>query len=391
MKKMSLLLIPLVSIFVVAAVCLRAYGAHATSTTTAASCNWRVVASPNPATGKNIFNTLNGVAAVSANNVWAVGSSEVNGSPGSPNQAIIEHWNGTKWQLSKPAQASFAEFNGVVALAANNVWAVGDNGSTLIEHWGGSAWSVVPSPSPSMNGDFLKGVSAVSANDIWAVGFTPNNNSNTSQTLIEHWDGHSWKVVSSPNVGTLPNTLSGVKAIASNNVWAVGDTLDTQTNIEQPLVEHWDGTSWKIVSTPAITSAGLSAITAKSASDAWAVGVEWLNGNTNSHPLIEHWNGTAWSIVTGPTPGLSQLNGVSALSATDVWAVGAFNFSSGGSQTLVEHWDGTSWATVTSPNPTSFSFLNAVAAVTATHIWAVGKDFVASGTDGGRTLTETQC
>src|SRR5947209_19350297 len=133
MKKLRFLLIPLVSTFVLAAVCLHTYGVHATSTAVPASCNWRVVPSPNPATGKTIFNTLNGVAAVSANDVWAVGT-EMNSTP---NQAIVEHWNGTKWQLSKPAQASFAELNGVVALAADNVWAVG----TLIEHWNGSTWS----------------------------------------------------------------------------------------------------------------------------------------------------------------------------------------------------------------------------------------------------------
>ena len=40
--------------------------------------------------------------------------------------------------------------------------------------------------------------------------------------------------------------------------------------------------------------------------------------------LIEHWNGISWSIVTSPNNGTSglQLNGVTCASASDCWAVG---------------------------------------------------------------------
>src|SRR5690242_11141366 len=60
----------------------------------AITCNWHVVSSPNP-TGQK-YNTLVGVAALSTNNIWAVGASY---QQGSPVQAIIEHWNGTSWRL----------------------------------------------------------------------------------------------------------------------------------------------------------------------------------------------------------------------------------------------------------------------------------------------------
>lgn len=385
MKKLITLLMPLFSILFIVAVGVHPYEAHATSIV-AANWSWRVVPSPNSTTGQTVVNTLNGVAAVSAKNVWAVGASLVNGSS---SQVLIEHWNGTKWQLSTPAQAPGGELNGVVALAANNVWAVGGgNGSTLIEHWNGSRWSVIPSPNPSLDANILTGVSAVSANDIWAVGYFFNDN-NVGQTLTLHWNGRSWIVVPSPNVGTIFNRLSGVQALASNNVWASGYAVDTQTNIDQPLIEHWNGSSWKIVSTPAIPSAGLFAITATSTRDVWAVGMEFLNENTNTRPLIEHWNGTAWSIVTGPEPLSSSLRGISALSATNVWAVGTFNSSSGGAETLVEHWNGSNWALETSPSPQNYSYLNAVVAVTAKHVWAVGVDFATAG--NGSTLTETRC
>jgi hypothetical protein len=66
--------------------------------------------------------------------------------------------------------------------------------------------------------------------------------------------------------------------------------------------------------------------------------------NGNTEPLVLHWNGTSWAQVASPQLGHfgSSLFGVSPLSPGDAWAVGvvinANNFT-----TLVLHWNGTSW------------------------------------------------
>src|SRR6266567_3297398 len=83
-----------------------------------------------------------------------------------------------------------------------------------------AAWTVVSSPNPGSVND-LNGVAAVSASDVWAVGEFINA-SNVNQTLIEHWNGHKWSVVPSPNVGTHNNELFGVTAVSATDVWAVG-------------------------------------------------------------------------------------------------------------------------------------------------------------------------
>jgi len=57
-----------------------------------------------------------------------------------------------------------------------------------------------------------------------------------SKTLIEHWNGAQWSIVQSQGTGG----LSGVAAIASNDVWAVGAI--SGNNI-QALTEHWSGGS----------------------------------------------------------------------------------------------------------------------------------------------------
>src|SRR5215472_14250295 len=55
----------------------------------AQSCGqWSVVSSPNVGTTSN---SLYGVAVVSPNDVWAVGTST--------NATLIENWNGTQWNV----------------------------------------------------------------------------------------------------------------------------------------------------------------------------------------------------------------------------------------------------------------------------------------------------
>src|SRR4051794_14549087 len=122
--------------------------------------------------------------------------------------------------------SSFNELNGVAVVSANDIWAVGDYTNsnvyqTLTEHWNGTSWTVVSSPS-FPNGSRLLGVSAVSTNDVWAVGTYSSDGSNFL-TLTEHWNGSSWSVVSSPNPSTTRTELKAVAAGASNDVWAVGD------------------------------------------------------------------------------------------------------------------------------------------------------------------------
>src|SRR5258706_2571034 len=66
----------------------------------------------------------------------------------------------------------------------------------------GAIFSFVQSPSPTPQGNVLNAVVALSPSDAWAVGFKGSSNVNESRTLIEHWDGSRWTVVSSPNPGS---------------------------------------------------------------------------------------------------------------------------------------------------------------------------------------------
>lgn len=347
---------------------------------------WNVVVSPNVTSNNNV---LNGVAAFSKGDAWAVGYNYPGTGGG---QTLTEHWNSNGWSIvaSPNPGANFDDLNGVVAISTRYVLAVGlqVNSSnveqTLIESGRVGGWSVIPSPNVVGSGNALFGVSGVATNDIWAVGFSFSSG-NPQKTLIEH-SYNKWSIVPSPSPGTAGNSLRSVVALNKNNVWAVGSTNNTG-GYSQTLIEHWDGTAWSVVPSPNVgtNNNGLTGITAVSKNDLWAVG-SFTDGSTSlGETLIEHWDGTTWSVVPSPNPGvgMNYLTSVSAVSANKIWAVGsAFSSNSLTSQTLIEFWNGSNWSVVTSPSPgSSYNILYGVTRAPYTeHEWTVG--YSNSGNNG---------
>src|SRR5579859_458544 len=135
-------------------------------------------------------------------------------------------------------------------------------------------WKVVASSNVGTHNNGFNGVAVVSANDVWAVGSYFNSSASRDQTLTQHWNGSSWSVVSSPNVGTNYNYLNRVAVVSASDVWAVGESQDASTSLDTTLIEHWNGSTWRIVSSPNVGTStnGLYGVAVVSASDIWAVG-----------------------------------------------------------------------------------------------------------------------
>ncbi len=167
------------------------------------SGSWEKVSSPNVTGATSVSNELLGVAAVSENNVWAVGWSQDPQGPPYVQRTLIQHFNGSTWnivQSPNPSKDIQSVLYSVSGKSANDVWAVGssNNGSaptrTLIEHWDGAQWTIVPSPSPDSQLNELRGVTALSAGNAWAVGYRGGTQNETPlETLILHWDGTRWR------------------------------------------------------------------------------------------------------------------------------------------------------------------------------------------------------
>jgi len=236
--------------------------------------------------------------------------------------------------------------------------------------------------------NFLNAASALNANDVWSVG-SWSNASGYDQTLVEHWDGTSWTLVPSLNIGSLHNDLNGVVAISTNDVWAVGTYTTTVPPMgyapnTNAVAMHWNGTSWGwflLKPYPSNLFAEINAVTAISSTDVWAVGRYWSAGYL---PFVEHWDGTSWTptLIANPGPSDNNLFAVSAWSSTDVWAVG-LTTPSGFTvrQGFAEHWNGIGWSWITTPNTaTGDNAMFGVNALEAGHAVGVGFGNFVSGT-----------
>jgi hypothetical protein len=191
------------------------------------------------------------VAGSSSSDVWVVGTT-------SQGARKAWHWNGSAWTSVSTGTYDTAD---VAVLGPKNAWVVGnddESGSTGAKalHWNGTAWKPVAMPLPARR------IGAVAAHDVWAVG------ENGDQPAAQHWDGTSWTSSPLPEV-PVPSGENGfsylndVVAESSDNVWAVGRLYwgggDELTSVKKarnatlaepehnsPVIMHWDGRTWSL-------------------------------------------------------------------------------------------------------------------------------------------------
>jgi len=330
--------------------------------------------SPAPPVYRTTAGGLAAVAAVSADDAWAVGWAASGG-------VLILHWNGTAWtKVAVPALPRDSELADVAASSSRNVWAVGAAGRhTLILHWNGARWRRVPSPTRSGDagldsvtvtrsgaafaaGGYLSraggggsmlawsggkwhqqrlpspydsaqdgasgftGVAAASAGSAWAVGLTDTGN----WTTFLRRQGTHWRVAAGPNIPG--GNLTDVALAPRHRAWAVG-YVDSA-----PLILRYTGSSWRRVATPRPTDgARLNAVAVTRDGTAWAVGQ--LGGSDRG--FILRWTRGHWESQPAPVAGSSGtiITGVAAYSDDDAWAVGVTNGGDG----FILQWTGASW------------------------------------------------
>jgi hypothetical protein len=348
------------------------------------------VPSPNNGAGPNL---LAAAAVLRSGEAWTVGSRA--SAPNAATDVLVEHLGPSGWNLSAaPSPGGSSVLAAVSGSCSRDVWAAGwhfpaGNGLTLTEHWNGTAWSIVPSPNRSGSG-FLAAVTARTPTDAWAVGFWDGNNG-FPEVLVEHWNGTAWTIQHAPQTPSLINQLTGVVALASNDVWAVGFGSDPESGIPEALIDHFDGTSWHLVTTPGRLNRQLNGVAATSADDVWAVGSQ-LHGTVTSG-LVEHWNGTFWSVVPSPAApsGSNTLTAVTARSTTEAWAVGWSDATPSSARAVVtELWTGSAWVALPAIGAGSGdSTLLGVGEGVGGQVWAVGSGNDATGTP--RTLIMANC
>jgi hypothetical protein len=251
---------------------------------------------------------LESVAAVSRNNVWAVGFSWTGSLDLRP---LIEHWNGNVWRIVtspglKPEDRS--ALTGVAALSPNNIWAIGERSNTkltgvgtLAEHWNGKRWRVVSTPGSRLRPGHTNGIctcslAAISPHYIWAA-----NSFMRRPDGLQRWTGTRWVSIRMPHAVV----VSSLAALSARDAWAFGYSLPA--HIAGPVLGpawHWNGKRWAAVAMPPVRGRygnqvyDLFAAVAISSSDVWVVGRTSNDEyDRNIEPVIEHWNGKRWTIV----------------------------------------------------------------------------------------------
>jgi hypothetical protein len=149
---------------------------------------------------------------------------------------------------------STERFTAVSGTASNDVWVVGQGKgffsswtSAQIWHWDGTRLteklcyaSSASNPPQGYEGEgapeaYLTGVAAVASNDVWAVG------ASGSGPMILHWDGRAWTAVTHPRV--FPNTASlrGVATLGGGRAWGVGVeiVIDGSTSYQRTLIDQY--------------------------------------------------------------------------------------------------------------------------------------------------------
>ena len=171
----------------------------------------------------------------------------------------------------------------------------------------------------------LYGVSCPSATGCFAVRFYQPSLGAPLRTLVEHWDGNSWSVTTSPTpVGSLPATLARVSCPTITSCFAVGSYSPPGGGFKS-LVERWDESSWSVMSSPKPPSTKTFATDVSCPRTTSCVAVGQYFRGTTGKTLVEAWNGAGWSLAANPNPAASTnswLTSVSCPTPTSCFAVG---------------------------------------------------------------------
>ena len=352
---------------------------------------------------------LNSVAALAANDVWAVG-----------NAGAAVHYDGQNW--THIATNTTLDLTDVWARNTNDVWATAGAG-TMLHYTGlGTGWVKVLTGFPNDVCTLVWGtpnrvfvatkfefvlqfdgttwtkqgtgsrpdtpftaMTGTSNTDVWAFG---------SDNYICHFV-NAWSCVR-PDIGAMPNykSSSGAFSVAANDIWEVtsqgyvshstnpagaffgfSNPLDTNkvaptanglwgtsstslfTNGPAATLYRYDGTKWNANPTGVMDVISMVDVHGTSNSDVWAVG---------PRGVIAHYNGTAASVNRGNIFTGSNLTSVWASGPNDAW----FTTTAG----TVVHYNGAAF-TESQPLVTGGgSSLKAVWGTAPDDIWAGGTD-----------------
>jgi hypothetical protein len=339
--------------------------------TAGAQTTWSVAHPPYTAVDNVPYAPLNGITAISASDVWAVGQDS-----GTPQ---INYWNGSSWSQSSLPTGPCSLFEadcqlfGVSGSSASDVITVGEGTiptsagwvtEVLAYEWNGSAWSQLTVPS-SFTYDEMERIQTFSPTDAWAVGVGETSSGENTVTAV-NWNGSTWTPVATPVSAAGSLTVNAISGDSASDIWVAGEitTGGRYNRTFTSLLLHYNGSSWTQVTAP--DNSGLLDVDAVSPTDAWAIATD---GSVLS------WNGTTWSVATQLAEGNEA---IAALSPTDVWVAGVVSLT---------HYNGSSWTSA--PIPSGTNVFTGHAVLSPGDIWFPGYYYASNAVDAPAVLSTT--
>jgi len=180
---------------------------------------------------------LHGVDALSPQAIWAVGTQGMQTLGPQSENPLVERLEGGRWQpLSSPIlEWVDANLLAVDAVSADDVWAVGSadtqgGRAPLVERWDGRAWNVASTSGLPQARAALSAVAASAPEDVWAAGW--RGFASAQRALLAHWDGRRWSLVPGP-----PGAFNDLAALSSRDIWAVGGIVAGRAS--RSLIAHY--------------------------------------------------------------------------------------------------------------------------------------------------------
>ncbi len=356
------------------------------SSMASAAPEWRLTSTPNPA--ETYTSHLNGTSCTPKTTVCtAVGSYQTEfGNP----LPIAERWSGTEWKLQtvpNPAGSKRTTLDKVSCPTTTSCEGVGyyepsaGVNRAFAAVWNGTEWKLQTTPEPvgALSAQ-LEDVSCTAAGACTAVG-SYKNSSGTRLSLAERWNGTEWKIQTTPNPASAKAVEAGGVSCASAESCVMVGSYENGSSVRVPFSETWNGTEWtvKTVSNPSgSVRTYATSVSCTSASACTLVGT-FANSSEVESGFAERWNGTEWSLQTVAKPSGAKsysFFGVSCVSATECTTSGTLMTTGVVYMPLAERWNGTAWTVESTPNGGGGQgFLGGgVSCVSATFCAAVGGD-----------------
>ncbi|MGH8172669.1 MAG: hypothetical protein ACREPX_05955, partial [Rhodanobacteraceae bacterium] len=291
-----------------------------------------------------------------------------------PSNTVAECGEWSSALLPLPEGASETTVYASKSFGASDNWLVGGYDTGLIgtlqtfslayHQVDGGDWEIVPTPSPdecSTGGNpscakvWFYAIDGAAPDDIWAGGWRDGRTTDGffgGQLFVAHWDGETWTQVPAPITTAGSGAyVAGIKAIAPDDVWFVGNWIDGGS--WPALAMHWNGSTLELVDVPFPVPGGtpgwsLTAVDGAASDDLWAVGAG-SDGDMSLRPYFLHWNGADWQHIDNvPVPGdQMEFNSLLTLGADDIYAGGSWYDAGANYGPVIMHYDGTDWSVAT--------------------------------------------